>query len=78
MKTEEDAERMSGLNYNCLYCRPKTGAMSPRPPTPIQQPQTPASIMSPQQQAPVIVKEEEKSYMVDGVCLSENGLGELY
>lgn len=68
MKTEDEAERMSDLGYNCLFCRPLTGAPSPRPPSP--EPQTPASIASP---ALVPVK-EEKTYSVDGIYLSENGL----
>ena len=68
MKTEEEAEKMSDRGYNCLFCRPVTGAPSPRPPTP--ELQTPASITSP---ALVPVK-EEKTYSVDGVCLSEEGL----
>lgn len=70
MKTEDDAERMCSLGYHCLYCRPKTGAQSPRPPTP--EPATPSTITSPVVPAPP--KEEEKAYSVDGVVLSENGL----
>lgn len=75
MRTEDDTERMSSLGYHCLYCRPKTGAQSPRPPTP--EPATPSSVMSPVVAAPPTEekkKEEDKAYSVDGVILSENGL----
>lgn len=58
---------MSDLGYNCLYCRPSTGAMSPRPLSPEMD--APTSVTS-----PPVVKEEEKTYMVDGICLSEVGL----
>lgn len=73
--TEDDAERMSDMGYNCLYCRPRTGAPSPRPPTPecIQTPDVASPSMSVSQPTP-IVKEEVKSYMVDGICLSEAGM----
>jgi len=74
MHTEDDAERMSNLGYNCVFCRPKTGAPSPSPPTPVVQPPTPLSITSPGFSS-VPVKEEPKSYLVDGINLSENGLG---
>jgi len=46
--------------------------MSPRPPTP---PDQALSIMSPP--LPPVVKEEEKSYIVDGICLSEDGLSQV-
>lgn len=58
---------MSDLGYNCLYCRPSTGAPSPRPLSP--EVVTPTAVTS-----PVALKEEEKTYMVDGICLSEIGL----
>lgn len=74
MNTEDDAERMSNIGYHCLFCRPKTGTQSPRPPTP--EPQTPLSIASPVSvPPPPPPKERQKLYSVDGVYLSENGLG---
>lgn len=68
MNTEEEAEKMSDLGYHCTFCRPVTGAPSPRPLSPA--PQTPVNITSPAL-APV---KEEKTYSVDGIYLSEEGL----
>lgn len=67
---------MSNLGYHCLQCRPKTGAQSPRPATPEPEQAPTVAITSPIM--PVgPVKQEEKSYSVDGVYLSEHGVGTI-
>ncbi|XP_052693645.1 histone-lysine N-methyltransferase 2C-like isoform X7 [Crassostrea angulata] len=76
LRSEDDMERAADYDYQCLFCRPKTGKDGPLPPPP--PPPTPPPIEMEEPPTPPFYREPEpipqKRYLMDGVYLSETGV----
>ncbi|XP_062583386.1 histone-lysine N-methyltransferase 2C-like [Saccostrea cucullata] len=76
LRSEDDMERAADYDYQCLFCRPKTGKDGPLPPPPA--PPTPPPVEMEEPSTPPFYREPEpipqKRYLMDGVYLSETGV----
>ncbi|XP_055997566.1 histone-lysine N-methyltransferase 2C-like isoform X11 [Ostrea edulis] len=76
LRSEDDMERAAEYEYQCLFCRPKTGKDGPLPPPP--PPPTPPPVEIEEPPTPPFYREPEplpqKRYLMDGVYLSETGV----
>ncbi|CAH1773145.1 unnamed protein product [Owenia fusiformis] len=73
LKNEEEAEIASDMGYQCLYCRSITGHPGPLPPPPPSPEPIPES-PPPVPREPEIIR---KHIIVDGVVLTESGMGQI-